>query len=88
MLFLPMMIKVADRTRRPLLCAVLYAAILLTNSLIFDVAFGTSPWKAAGALAVAFAGSWLYFFLLRELEGTGMLYWAVFVLGIAGLVYF
>ncbi len=88
MLFLPMMLKVLDKSRRSVLCAVLYAAIILTNCLIFDLAFGANPGKLAVSLAVAFFGSLLYFKALLELEGTGMLYWGVFVLGIALLVRF
>lgn len=88
MIFLPMVLKVLDRSRRPLLCAVLYSALILTNVLLFDIAFGAHPGKISLALAIAFFGSLAYFKLVLELEGTGMLYWAVFAVGLGLLVYF
>lgn len=83
---IPMLLRVLDRTGRPLVCSSLYALALLTNGLIFDLALGT-PWTSVLlAFAIALGASWAFFFLLHALDGTGAPYWAVLALGILALL--
>ena len=86
LVLIPMLLKVLDRTGKPLLCSSLYALALLTNGLIFDLALG-APWGAVLlAFGVAFASSSAYFFVLHLLDGTGGLYWAALALGTLALL--
>jgi len=81
MMFLPMMLKVLDRTHRPLTCALIYAFGLLTNGLIFDLALGGN-WLHSAVIpfAQALAESAIFFYLLLQVDGTAF-YWLVLGLG-------
>jgi hypothetical protein len=87
-MFLPMMIKVLSKTRRPFVCALLYTLLIFTNGLMFDLAFG-GTWRHVGIeCAKAFGATALYFWLLNELEGADGPYWLVFALGLLGILFF
>lgn len=88
MLLIPMMIKALLATRRPWLCAGLYGAALFANSLIFDLALGGDPKMVLLNLAGAVGLSFAFFWLLKEFESAGALYWVILVLGTAALLYF
>lgn len=84
--FLPMMIKVLSKTRRPFLCAFLYLMLIVTNGLIFDVAFGTSWQRVSIEAAKAFGSSALYFWLLNEFESTDGIYYPVLGVGLIAML--
>lgn len=86
LMLLPMLIKVLDRTGRPLVCASFYALGILTNGLIFDLAFGAPPATIAVAFALALAASSAFFVLLHVFDSTPW-YWAVLTGGILGLLW-
>jgi hypothetical protein len=81
LMFLPMMLKILERCPRPLTLAIFYSLGLLTNGLIFDMAFGGN-WLHSVILpfAQALLEAWAYFYLLTQTEGTGS-YWGVLVVG-------
>ena len=88
MILIPMLVKTLLATRRPLLCAGLYSAALFTNSLIFDLAIGQDISKVVFHLAGATALSFAFFWLLKEFDSAGALYWIVLVLGTAAMLFF
>ena len=86
LMFLPMMLKVLTKTHRPYVCALLYTLLIITNGLIFDVAFGGTWQSAALEAGKALGGSALYFRLLEELDGADAAYFGVLGLGFIALV--
>ena len=86
LVLIPMLLKVLEKSGRPFVCSTLYALVLLTNGLIFDLAFGASVASVFLAFVAAYAASSLYFYLLHHLDGSGMPYWAVLSLGAVGLM--
>ena len=83
---LPMLLKMLDATRKPLLCATFYAAIMFTNSLMFDMV--TSGWRP---VLLVLAGTWglaaAVFSALFAFDSTP-LYWPAFVAGLLALLVF
>lgn len=84
---IPMLLKVLDKTGRPLVCSTLYALALLTNGLIFDLALGASLAAVSLAFVIAWGASSAWFYLLHAFEGTGALYWSTLALGMLALLY-
>jgi len=63
---------------RPYILAILYAvAVAFLNSVFWQ---GLTPWLATTVGGFLF--SWLYFWLLARLEGAGLIWWVVCLLGI------
>jgi hypothetical protein len=81
MMFLPMLLKVLDKTQRPFTCAFIYALGLFTNGMIFDVAL-SGGWihNALLPFAQALVESAIYFYLLAQLDGSAY-YWLVLAVG-------
>ena len=86
MIVLPMLLKMLDATRKPLLVASFYAAILLTNNLIFDLV--SSTWQA---VALKLVGAWVLsavvFYALHIFDSTS-LYWPTLIGGFLALLVF
>lgn len=78
---LPMMIKVLSKTHRPVVCALLYLGLIITNDLMFEAAFGATWQSMAIEAGKAFGGSALYFWLLNEFEGADGPYYGVLAVG-------
>lgn len=85
--FLPMMLKVLSKTQRPFLCATFYFLCMLTNGLMFDLAFGASWQSVAISGAVAYGESALYFWLLNEFDGADNIYWPIWVVGFLAILF-
>lgn len=81
-----MLVKVTLATRKPHWAALLYVAALFTNSLIFDLAFGSNINAVALKLLISGGVSYGFFWALNEFESSAI-YWVVLILGIPAMLY-
>lgn len=86
MILLPMLVKALLVTRKPALCAAIYGLALLTNSAIFDLAFGADVGRVLAILALNTAASFGFFWTLKETEDSS-LYWGALIVGIGVLCF-
>ncbi len=71
------LIRLLSATQKPILCAGIYAGIVL----LLNIAFHSSEFFAVVfGTAIAFSLSFIYFFLLCKFENRG-LYWIILVCG-------
>ena len=76
------LVKFLIESEQPLLCAGLYAVIHLLIGLMFGAPF----WLMVILSTIILAVAALYFWLLDKLEGSGPVWWLVFILGLPVLV--
>jgi hypothetical protein len=88
MCVIPMMVKVLLASRQPLLCALIYSALLFVQGYMFDMALGGDVPKILGSMALSTLAAWGYFYLLKETEDAGGIYWGVLIVGAGILLYF
>jgi hypothetical protein len=71
------LIRLLLETNNPFLCAGIYLAVKIVFSLLLGQSISLTFFGSilAGALALG------YFWLLDRLEGTGVLFWAVAIVG-------
>jgi hypothetical protein len=70
------LIRMLISTDKPLLCAGLYAVALTIVEFLFQVPIQT----IAISVGISFAVAFIYFWLLNRFH-SGLLYWAIFLLG-------
>jgi len=85
LMLIPMLLKVLERTNKPLLCGLFYALAILTNGLIFDLAFGRAWTAVALDFVIALGASSVFFVLVSILDGG--LYWLALAAGIPALLW-
>ena len=71
------LVKLLDETESPLTCAIVYIIISLILGLLYSV-------SVTGLLVTAILGgafAFLYFWLLQKYKYTGLLWWAILIIG-------
>ena len=77
------LVKFLVESEQPFLCAGLYTA----SHVFLGLMFGQSLWYVVIFGAVILVVSTLYFWLLDKLEGSGAVWWLVFILGLPVMVF-
>jgi hypothetical protein len=76
------LVKFLIESEQPLLCAGVYATI----HFLVGLAFGAPFWVMVMLSVIILAIGALYFWLLDKLEGSGPIWWLVFILGLPVMV--
>ncbi len=83
----PVFLKAMNKGGKPIWCSVIYTLALLTNGVMFDMALGKGWLHESLELALQFGLATAYFYLLKDLEGSGAPYWGVLIVGLGLLLF-
>lgn len=81
--YLPMLVKVLQKTGRPFFCAFMWALLILVNGFMFDLAFGSTVLTVSVDCIVELLAAMAFFWLLNAFDGDDVKYWTILV--VAGL---